>query len=159
MPAAIYAGTFDPVTLGHVDIIRRAAGLFDGLWIGVGVRIGKQTLFGAEERVDLLREVTREIEGIRGVESFTGLVVDFARDKGVPVLVRGLRNSTDYEYENQMAVTNATLAPGTETVFLAADREVAFISSTLIREILKAGGDVADFVPAPVAVALRAKSG
>ena len=162
MPAAIYAGTFDPVTLGHVDIIRRAAGLFDGLWIGIGVRIGKQTLCSAAERVDLLREVTAKIAGISGVESFDGLVVDFAREKAAPLLVavvRGIRNATDYEYEKQMAVTNAKLAPGIETLFLVADPEVAYISSTLIREIWKAGGDVGDFVPGPVAVALRAKSG
>jgi pantetheine-phosphate adenylyltransferase len=159
VPVAIYAGTFDPVTNGHLDIIRRGAALFGHLVIGVGARIDKKTLFGDEERVALLKEVTRDIEGVKAVESFEGLVVDFAKKQGATVLVRGLRNSTDYEYENQMAVTNATLAPGTETVFLAADREVAFISSTLIREILKAGGDVGDFVPECVAVALRAKSG
>ena len=159
MPAAIYAGTFDPVTLGHLDIIRRAAGRFDGLWIGVGVRIGKRTLLPADKRVDLLREVTAKIAGISGVESFEGLVVDFAREKAAPLLVRGIRNATDYEYEKQMAVTNAKLAPGTETLFLVADPEVSFISSTLIREIWKAGGEVGGFVPGPVAVALRGKSG
>ena len=155
---ALYPGTFDPVTRGHVDIVRRAAALFDGLVVAVGARIGKDTLLDTEERVALLRDVLAEVGNV-SVESFDGLVVDFAKSVGATVLVRGIRNPADYQYENQMAITNGRLSPGLETVMLMADPGHAFLSSTLIKEVLNAGGDVSAFVPEQVAVALRAKSG
>ncbi len=155
---AVYAGTFDPVTNGHIDIATRAAALFDRVVLAVGARIGKQTLFDVDERVALLRETLAGLDNVT-VEPFTGLIVDFAREQDATVLVRGIRNPADYQYENQMAITNGRLSPGLETVMLVADPEHAFLSSTLIKEVLNAGGDVSPFVPEQVAVALRAKSG
>ena len=158
MAVALYPGTFDPVTLGHVDIVRRGAKLFDRIVCAVGARIEKKTIFTAEERVALLREAVRDLSNV-AVEPFGGLVVDFAREQGATVLLRGLRNPTDYQYENQMALTNRRLAPELETVFLVASPEHAFLSSTLIKEVLAAGGAVGDFVPDHVARALHGKSG
>ncbi len=153
---AIYPGTFDPVTLGHLEIVRRGAALLGGLLVAVGVRVDKKTLFSVEERVALLREA---VEGIDRVEvaPFRGLVVDFARAKGATLLLRGVRNSSDYEYEARMAVTNARLAPGIETLLLVADPQTAFLSSTLIREVAQSGGDLDAFVPPCVSRALREK--
>lgn len=158
MATALYPGTFDPFTNGHLDILRRGAGLFDRVVVAVGARIGKRTLFSAEERVELIRAAAADLPGVDAAP-FDGLIVDFARAQGASVLLRGLRNPSDYEYETRMAVTNARLAPGIETVFLVADPQHAFISSTLIKEILKAGGSVADFVPAHVAEALAGRRG
>jgi len=155
---ALYAGTFDPVTNGHVDIVRRAAALFDELVVAVGARIHKEPLLDAHERIALLRDVLAGTENA-SVRGFEGLVVDCARSLGATVLVRGIRNPADYQYESQMAITNSRLSPGLETVMLLADPEHAFLSSTLIKEVLHAGGDVSAFVPKHVAVALRAKSG
>jgi pantetheine-phosphate adenylyltransferase len=158
MATAIYAGTFDPITNGHLDILRRAASLFDRVVVGVGARIDKRTLLDADTRVRVLSEAVADLANI-SAEPFDGLVVEFARRHGASVLVRGVRNSADFDYEQQMAVTNAQLLPGIETVLLVADPGVAFISSTLVREILKAGGDVVSFVPEAAAVALREASG
>ncbi|MHC4959950.1 MAG: pantetheine-phosphate adenylyltransferase [Planctomycetota bacterium] len=158
MATAVYAGTFDPVTNGHLDILRRAAALFDEVVVGVGARIDKRTLLDAETRVRVLAEAVADLANV-SAEPFDGLVVDFAERHGASVLVRGVRNSADFDYEQQMAVTNAQLLPGIETVLLVADPAVAFVSSTLVREILKAGGDVTAFVPPVAAVALRAASG
>ncbi|HEX5136044.1 MAG TPA: pantetheine-phosphate adenylyltransferase [Planctomycetota bacterium] len=156
MAVALYPGTFDPLTNGHLDILRRGAALFERVVVAVGARVDKQTLLTADERVALVRASAK---GMRNVEAvpFTGLVVDFAKAQGATVLLRGLRNPMDYEYETQMAVTNRRLAPGIETVFLVAAVESSFISSTLIKEILTAGGSVDAFVPDAVAKALRAR--
>ena len=156
MSTALYPGTFDPVTNGHMDILRRGAGLFDKVVVAVGARVDKKTLFTAEERVALFRACAADLANV-SVEPFTGLVVDFARKKGATALLRGIRNPGDYQYEAQMAVTNARLAPGIETVFLVAAAEHAFLSSTLIKEIVQAGGSVADFVPPEVAKALAGR--
>jgi pantetheine-phosphate adenylyltransferase len=153
---ALYPGTFDPITNGHMDILRRGAALFERVVVAVGARVEKQTLLPPDERVALVRASAK---GLRNVEAapFTGLVVDFARERGATVLLRGIRNPMDYEYETQMAVTNRRLAPAIETVFLVAGSDVSFISSTLIKEILAAGGSVDAFVPEAVAKALRAR--
>jgi pantetheine-phosphate adenylyltransferase len=153
---ALYPGTFDPVTNGHLDILRRGAPLFERVVVAVGARIDKTTLLPAAERVALLREAVSDLPNV-DVEAFDGLVVDLARARGATVLLRGVRNAMDYEYEAQMARTNARLAPGTETVVLVAAPEHAFLSSTLIREILRAGGSVDAFVPRHVASALRSR--
>jgi len=153
---ALYPGTFDPVTHGHIDIVRRGARLFERVIVAVGARVGKEMLFTTEERVALLREAVKDL-GTVSVEAFDGLVVDFAAAKGAQVLLRGVRKPSDYEYESQMAVTNRALSPGLETAFLIASPETAFISSTLIKEVLQAGGSVAPFVPPHVAAALDAK--
>jgi len=158
MAVALYPGTFDPVTLGHLDILARGAALFERVVVAIGARVDKQTLLPAEERVALVREAARGLKNVT-VEPFTGLVVDFARKHGATVLLRGIRNPPDYEYERQMAVTNARLAPGIETVFLVATPETAFLSSTLIKEIHQAGGSIAAFVPEPGARALAARRG
>ena len=156
MTVALYPGTFDPVTHGHLDIVRRGARLFDRVVVAVGARVGKDTLFSTEERVALLREAVRELGNV-SVATFAGLVVDFAAAQGAQVLLRGVRMPSDYEYEAQMAVTNHALSPGLETALLIASPDTAFISSTLIKEVLEAGGSVAAFVPSHVAAALDAK--
>jgi pantetheine-phosphate adenylyltransferase len=153
---ALYPGTFDPVTNGHLDIVRRGIRLFERVVIAVGVRMGKEALFTIEERVALLEEAVKDLPGV-SVTTFDGLVVDFAAEQGAQVLLRGVRMPSDYEYEAQMAVTNDALAPEIETALLIASPETAFISSTLIKEVLQAGGSVAPFVPAHVAAALDAK--
>ncbi|MGH7161857.1 MAG: pantetheine-phosphate adenylyltransferase [Planctomycetota bacterium] len=158
MPVALYPGTFDPVTLGHLDVVRRGLALFERVIVAVGSRAEKGTLFTAEERVALLREALAG-EPRASVEPFPGLVVEFAKDKGAKALLRGLRCVADYEYEQQMAQTNRRLAPGIETVFLVPSPQVAIISSTLIKEIQRAGGPIEEFVPKHVAAALRRKLG
>lgn len=158
MAVALYAGTFDPVTLGHVDIVRRGAELFDRVVCAVGARADKKTIFTAEERVGLLRESVKGIRNV-AVAAFGGLVVDFARDQGASVLLRGVRNAVDWEYESRMALTNRRLLEGIETVLLVAAPEHAFLSSTLIKEVLAAGGSVAEFVPPHVARALHGRAG
>jgi pantetheine-phosphate adenylyltransferase len=155
---ALYPGTFDPVTNGHLDIVRRGIRLFERVIVAVGVRMGKEMLFTTEERVALLREAIKDLAGV-SVATFDGLVVDFAAQQGAQVLLRGVRMPSDYEYEAQMAVTNDALAPDLETALLIASPETAFISSTLIKEVLQAGGSVAPFVPPHVAAALDAKRG
>ncbi len=156
---ALYPGTFDPFTNGHLDILRRGAALFDRVVVAVGARLGKQMLFEAAERVRLIEE-SAAAAGLKNIAvlGFDGLVSGFARAQAATVLLRGVRNSADYEYEAVMATTNAKLAPGLETVFLVARPEVAFLSSSLIKEVVRAGGAADEFVPAPVAAALRARS-
>ncbi|MHC4136606.1 MAG: pantetheine-phosphate adenylyltransferase [Planctomycetota bacterium] len=156
MTVALYPGTFDPVTHGHLDIVRRGTRLFERVVIAVGARAGKVMLFTTEERVALLREAVKDLAGV-SVATFDGLVVDFAAEQGAQVLLRGVRMPSDYEYEAQMAVTNHALSPELETALLIASPETAFISSTLIKEVLEAGGSVAPFVPPHVAAALDAK--
>jgi pantetheine-phosphate adenylyltransferase len=151
---ALYPGTFDPVTHGHVDIVTRAAGLFERVIVAVGARIDKATLFPPEERVAMFRAAVRDLSNV-SVEPFTGLVVDLARARGARLLVRGVRTIADFEYEAQMAQTNRRLYPQVDTVFLLPDPRNALISSTLIREIVKAGGSVAEFVPPGVVEAFR----
>ncbi len=153
---AIFPGTFDPVTLGHVDLVRRGRALFPKVIVAVGVRGDKTTLFSSKERVALLADAVADLDGVT-VLPFSGLIVDFARAQGATVLLRGVRNPSDVEYEAQMAHTNRHLAPGLEPVLLVPTLETGFISSTLIKEIVKAGGDASAFVPKNVAAALRGK--
>jgi pantetheine-phosphate adenylyltransferase len=153
---AFYAGSFDPVTLGHLDILSRAWRLFDGLVIGIGVHHGKTPVFSAEVRVELLQA---EIERLGGagrtkIVTFNGLVVDAARQHGAPVLLRGLRDVSDFDYEIQMAAMNAAMAGDVETVFLAASPSVRPIAASLVRQIAAMGGDVSSFVPPAVALRL-----
>lgn len=153
---AVYTGTFDPVHHGHVDIIRRASGLFDRLIVGVGVNPDKATLFTPDERADLLRGVTAQHGNVE-VATFDGLAVRFVRGAGARVMVRGLRTLSDMEYEFTMSLMNGSLDPGLETVFLMASEEYSHVSSSLLRQIAKLGGDLAKFLPPSVAEALRAK--
>lgn len=149
---AIFAGTFDPVTNGHVDIIQRGAALFDRLVVLVA-RAGRDTLFDPDERVGLLRAVTGEIEGVE-VVPFDGLLVDEARAHGATVFVRGVRGSHDWDYEMQMAFANRGLAPEIDTVFLPPSSNLTLVSGSLVREVASLGGDVSAWVPASVAQAL-----
>ena len=142
---AVYPGTFDPVTLGHQDIIRRAAGLFGTVIVAVAAAHHKKTLFSLEERLETVREVLQPYANVR-VASFTGLVRDFAVDQGARAMVRGVRSVTDFDFESQLAGMNRALAPDVETVFLTPDARYQYISSTLVREIATLKGDVAQFV-------------
>ncbi len=153
---ALFPGTFDPFTLGHLDIAERAARLFDQVVIAVGINEEKSALLSLEERLDLIRRSTAHLEKVR-VESFDGLVADYATGIGSTAIVRGLRQSGDFEYETRMAFANKRLAPGLETVLLPSSPHVALISSTIVRDVYRWGGDVSSFVPAVVADALNAR--
>jgi pantetheine-phosphate adenylyltransferase len=149
---ALCPGTFDPVTNGHLDIIERAAQRFDALIVGVLDNPSKQPLFTAEERVTLLKEVTQDLNNVE-VEAFSGLLVEYATQRGADVVVKGLRAVTDFEYEIQMAQMNHRLA-GVETVFIPTNPSWSFLSSSLVKEVAKLGGDVAGLVPEHVRQAL-----
>ena len=155
---AAYSGTFDPVTLGHLDIIERAAAMFPQLIVAVGYNVAKSPKFTVEERVALIEEVTRHLPNVR-VEAFTGLVVNFAREHGVTVLVRGVRNVGDVDYERQMAVMNRDLYPALDTVFLAPSPQFEHLSSTLVRELAGLGAPVEKLVPPAVIPALLERFG
>ena len=154
---AVYSGTFDPLTLGHVDVVRRAAGLFDQLVIAVTVAHHKKTLFSLEARVKIAQEATESIANV-SVLPFDGLIMDFCAAQGACAVVRGIRNLTDFDYEAQMAAMNRKLRPQVETVFLLPDAPLQCISSTLVREISKLDGDVSQMVSPEVLVALQAAS-
>jgi len=152
---AVYSGTFDPFTRGHDDVVRRAAGLFDQLVIAVAVAHHKKTLFSLEARVAQVQAETRGITGV-SVLPFDGLIMDFCADQKASAVVRGVRNLTDFDYETQMAAMNRKLRPEVETVFLLPDAPLQCISSTLVREISKLGGNVGEMVSPAVAAALAA---
>ena len=137
---AVYPGTFDPITLGHEDMIRRASQLFGEVVVGVAKAHHKKTMFTLDERMDMARTVFSDVRNIR-VESFDGLVRDFVQEQGAKAMVRGLRSSTDFDYEFQLAGMNKHLLPEAETIFLTPSAETMFISSTLVREIAALGGD------------------
>ena len=159
---ALYTGSFDPVTLGHVDVVRHACRLVDHLVIAIGVHPGKAPMFSAEERAAMLREICEPLAAGEGaaleVVTFDGLAVEAARRHGATVIVRGVRNGTDLDYEMQMAAMNETLAPEVQTIILPASPAVRPITATLVRQIAAMGGDVSSFVPASVAAALAAKA-
>lgn len=150
---AVCSGTFDPLTLGHEDVLRRAAGLFDEVVLAVAIAHHKKTLFTLDERLSLARESLADLPNVR-VLPFDGLIMDFCRVQNACAVVRGIRNLTDFDYESQMAAMNRKLHPAVETVFLLPQADLQCISSTLVREISKLGGDVAGMVSAPVAAAL-----
>lgn len=157
---ALYAGTFDPVTNGHLDIISRAMKLVDRLVIGVAINPGKGPLFSLEERVAILQEQTAGFTGAEvTVQPFSNLLVHFARQVGASVIVRGLRDVADFDYEFQMTGMNQQLDPGIETVFLTADPRHRAVASRLVKEIASLHGDVSAFVPPQVAAKLQAKLG
>ena len=151
---AVYSGTFDPITLGHEDVARRAAGLFDTVIIAVAVAHHKKTLFSLEARIELARNAIKSIANVV-VMPFDGLIIDFCKTQGASAVVRGVRNVTDFDYEAQMAAMNRKLLPAVETVFMLPSADVQPISSTLVREISKLGGDVSQMVSSPVAIALK----
>ena len=155
---AIYAGTFDPMTLGHLDVVERAARIFPELVVGVAAMTGKDTQFTQAERVELVKASVKDLPGEIKVEPFDGLLVDYAHAQGVDVIIRGLRAFSDFEYEFQMALTNRRLAPDLETLFLMPKQDYSFINSTNIRQIAAMGGDVSEFVPVAVNNALKRKA-
>jgi pantetheine-phosphate adenylyltransferase len=153
---AIYPGTFDPITLGHQDLIRRAADLFSTVVVGVAVAHHKQTLLSFDERLALVRELVQAHSNVRA-EGFSGLVVEFAARHSAKTMVRGVRSATDLAYEVQLAGMNRTLAPGIDTVFLTPDARFQHLSSTMVREIARLQGDVSQFVAPLVHSSLAAK--
>jgi pantetheine-phosphate adenylyltransferase len=161
MRVGLYPGSFDPVTYGHVDIVRRAAHLVDKLVIAVGTHHDKHPLFTAAERVKLTEEVlmpvAKEIGLKLAVTTYDNLTVDAAKESGATVVIRGLRDAGDFDYEMQMAGMNQALAPEIETVFLASSPEARHIAASLVRQIAEMGGDVSSFVPKTVVAALRKK--
>lgn len=146
----LYPGTFDPITSGHEDLIERALGVVDELVVAVAADTTKSPMFELEERVEMIREVLGNEERVR-VESFRGLTVEFAREVGAGVILRGLRAVQDFEYEFQMALMNAHLAPEIEVLFMMPDATYSFLSSSLVREVARLGGDVSPFVGPAVA--------
>jgi pantetheine-phosphate adenylyltransferase len=153
---AIYAGSFDPVTRGHEDLIRRSLEFVDRLVVAVATNVSKQGLFTAEERVRFIRAATKGDPRVE-VRSFEGLLVDFAHQVGASLLIRGLRAVSDFEYEYQMALMNRHLSPGLETVYMVPSLDTTYISSSLVREVARFHGDVTDLVHPEVAAALRVK--
>ncbi len=156
---ALYPGSFDPWTNGHLDILSRAVKMFDKIIVTVAVNNKKNAVFTGEERIKLIEESISESEWASQVEiiQFTGLLVDLARKKEVNVLLRGVRQISDFEYEFRMALANRRLAPEVDTVFLMPDEQLTFISATIVKEIAAWGGDLSSFVPDNVAKALREK--
>ena len=153
---AVYPGTFDPVTYGHIDLIKRARKIFDEVVVAVAHNPDKAPLFSVEERVQLLRQATRSMPGVV-VDHFDSLVVDYVRRKGTRVVLRGLRMLSDFEYEFQMALTNRKLSDAVETIFMMPSESYAYISARLIKEAGALGADLSAFVPPFVAQALRRK--
>ena len=153
---AVYSGTFDPLTLGHEDVVRRAAAMFDTIVVAVARAVHKNTLFSLDERLQLAQAAMADCPNVKALP-FDGLIVDFVKAQGASVIVRGLRSVTDYDYEIQMAGMNRHLAPQVDTAFLHTSASVQHISSTLVREIAKLGGDVSGLVSAPILAALKSK--
>ena len=156
MIRAIYPGSFDPVTFGHLDIITRSSKIVDELIIGVLMNKAKTPLFSVEERVKMLEEVTKDLGNVK-VVPFDGLLVEFARQQKARLVIRGLRAITDFEYEIQMSQTNHKLEPEVETMFLTTNLKYSYLSSTIVREVAAFGGDISQFVPETVAKSIKEK--
>jgi pantetheine-phosphate adenylyltransferase len=157
MKLALYPGTFDPITNGHLDVARRALQLFNKVVIGIAENPGKKPFFTIEERIDMARQSLDEIPGMERIEvrSFDSLTVNFARAIGASALIRGLRAVSDFEFELQIALTNRELAPDIESVFFMPSVDYIYLNSTMVKEVAKHGGEVLNFVPEPVKVKLR----
>ena len=153
---AVYPGTFDPLTLGHADVVRRAARLFDRLILAVAVGVRKDTLFSIKERMAMVYSLAKTMPNVEAVE-FNGLLVDYVRHIGARVIIRGLRAFSDFEYEFQMALTNRKMAPDVEVLFMMPRESYSYISSSLVREIASLGGDTSKFVSPFVHAALKRK--
>ena len=156
--SAIYPGTFDPLTSGHLDLIERASHIFEQVIVAVGVNVRKKTLFTLEERQQMVRQSVKGLKNVR-VDSFEGLLVDYARSRKIHVLLRGLRAFSDFEYEFQMALANRKLAPEIEMVFMMPKETHSYISSSTVKEIAERGGDITPFVPPAVKRFMKRKTG
>ena len=149
MRKAVCPGSFDPITKGHLDIIRRAAALFDEVTVVVLVNPAKNCTFSLEERLDFIRRVTADIPNVKA-DSFSGLLVDYMEQQGAHAIVKGLRAVSDFEYEFQMSLTNKKLNPKVETLFLNTSQEYMFLSSSIVKQIAEFGGDISEFIPAEI---------
>ena len=158
MNVAIVPGSFDPVTNGHLDIIKRTADLFDVVYVSILSNSTKNPLFQLEERVELIRRVTSELPNVK-VESFTGLLVDYARHRNAKFIVKGLRAVSDFEYEFQMSLTNKQLAPEIETFFITTNSKYSYLSSSIVKEVAKYGGDLTQMVPHEIIEDIHKKIG
>lgn len=158
LSTVIYPGTFDPITLGHMDIINRVAGIFDKIIVAVAANTRKAPLFSLNERIELAKKVLQENPSVE-VVGFNGLLIDFAQQLGVKVILRGLRAISDFEYEFQLAGMNRRLAPEIETLFMSPGEQYTFISATLVREVAELGGNVANFVHPEIEKALKLRFG
>lgn len=156
MRRAVYPGSFDPITFGHLDIIERASKIVDELVVGVLHNSAKNSLFSLEERVSMIREITKDLPNVR-VESFDGLLVDYMNQIDANIIIRGLRAVTDFEYELQMAQMNHVMSDDVETLFLITNLKYSYLSSTVVREIASYGGDITKFVPEPLIERIYAK--
>lgn len=153
---AVYPGTFDPVTFGHIDLIKRASRIFDKVIVAVAHNEQKGVLFSVEERVDMLKDAVRDLKNVE-VDSFEGLVVDYVKSRQSRVMIRGLRMLSDFEYEFQMALTNRKLSENIETIFMMPHEDYSYISSKLIKEAASLGADVSNFIPKKTFEALKKK--
>jgi pantetheine-phosphate adenylyltransferase len=156
MKKAIYPGSFDPLTYGHIDIIKRALTIFEEVIVAVARDSSKDSLFSVEERVKMIKQATKSMDRV-SVESFNGLVVDYAHTKKVGVIIRGLRMISDFEYEFQMGLTNRKLAPDVETIYLMPSESYSYVSSKLLKEAATLGANISNFVPKFIADKLKAK--
>ncbi len=156
MTKAIYPGSFDPVTLGHLDIIERSAAIMDKVIVGVLVNHAKSPLFSVEERVNMLRDVTSHLPNVE-VKSFGGLTIDFARENGAKTIIRGLRAITDFEYELQLSQTNRVMAPEIDTLFMTTSLNYSYLSSSMVKEIAMYEGDISAFLPPDVVKLVQEK--
>ena len=146
MHVAIVPGSFDPITNGHLDIIKRTSELFDTVYVSILSNSTKEPLFSVEERIELIKRATKELGNVK-VDSFSGLLVDYAREKKANCIVKGLRAVTDFEYEYQMSLTNKQLAPEIETFFITTNLKYAYLSSSIVKEVARYGGDISGMVP------------
>jgi len=158
MNVAIVPGSFDPVTNGHLDIIRRTSALFDLVYVSILSNSSKNPLFSVEERIELINRVTRDLPNVK-VENFTGLLVDYARERNAKFIVKGLRAVSDFEYEFQMSLTNKQLASEIETFFITTNTKYAYLSSSIVKEVAKYGGDLTEMVPLEIIKDIQNKNG
>lgn len=156
MKTAIYPGSFDPVTLGHQDMIKRSSQIFDKVIVGVLINSAKSPLFSVEERVKMLEDVTEGLPNVE-IKSFNGLLIDFVRQNDANVIVRGLRAITDFEYELQLAQMNRVIAPEIDTLFLTTNLRYAYLSSSMVKEVARYGGDISEFLDPSVSEEVRKK--
>ena len=158
MNIAIVPGSFDPVTNGHLDIIKRTSELFDTVYVSILSNSSKTPLFSVEERIALIKRVTKDLPNVK-VEAFTGLLVDYAKEKNAKFIVKGLRAVTDFEYEFQMSLTNKQLAPEIETFFITTSAKYAYLSSSIVKEVARYGGDFTEMVPLEIIEDIKEKIG
>lgn len=154
---ALYAGSFDPLTRGHMDMIERAAKMFDTLYVAIATNTNKQALFSVDEKIALAKEAVAHVENVEVLQFKSGLTVEFAQSLGADVLIRGLRNTNDFEYETNIAMMNKLQNANIETLFLLSDERYRFVSSSLIKEVARFGGDISTVVPENVAEAIKRK--